>query len=637
MNSYIKGIALFRDNTSKGKSVIELSRGLNIISGESKTGKSALIDVIDWCLGATECRIPKGKITKFANLYVLLIELNGHSILIARKDEFKGKNLIYFEEVSKKIEITNISFDDFNDENYIKLNDFLERLNSIMDIQVNPETIQFDFEKKVPKTNIRTTLPFIFQTQDIIDSKVKLFYEEPKPNHFPVLAGWFGPEYYQILKQIDKLTNSTKNLAKRRDDAAVQNKILITNLKNSLRQHYKLNGIEFDENWSIDYCLQRVRNLEQHTKVEYSNELQKRQDELNEIIEKHNVELLRINNDIRKIQNNSKQSDTYKLFIDKYNQRAKHYNINEEYKCPICGQENEQLTISAINLFKANEWLKNELTTVPVHTETFDKELNELKKIESELKAKLDIYKKEFIENKAILDKIKNLKNLNEEKQKAQWKVISDFEIYNSRFIKFDEKYFYEQTAQLEKLKERKNTYNENDAYNRAKQYIEEKMSLNVANLDFEHNPPNLYLDFHPHKDAQFKLYHINLDDETINLNRIGSASNALACHIGLFLSFLRYFANQSKSKVPTILFLDQPSQVYFPSGKDNTDIKKVSQIFETVLDEIQKIEEETGINPQVIIADHVKDLGEENVKLYEHYFKADFRNGHALVPNNFE
>ncbi len=59
MNTYIKGIALFHDNTPKGKSVIELSRGLNLISGESKTGKSAIIDIIDWCLGASECKIPK--------------------------------------------------------------------------------------------------------------------------------------------------------------------------------------------------------------------------------------------------------------------------------------------------------------------------------------------------------------------------------------------------------------------------------------------------------------------------------------------------------------------------------------------------------------------------------------------------
>ena len=50
MNSYIKGIAVFRDETKEGKRTLELSRGLNIISGNSKTGKSAIMDIIDWCL-----------------------------------------------------------------------------------------------------------------------------------------------------------------------------------------------------------------------------------------------------------------------------------------------------------------------------------------------------------------------------------------------------------------------------------------------------------------------------------------------------------------------------------------------------------------------------------------------------------
>ncbi len=565
-----------------------------------------------------------------------MIDLNNQCLLIGRKDEYDGKNRIYIEEISGKVNIKDISFNNFDDNKYIKIKDFLDILNNKMDMHINPESLPFEFEKKIPKTNIRSTLPFIFQTQDIIDSKIKLFYEDPKPNHFPVLAGWFGPEYYEILKQIEKLNVSIKNLTKRQEESLHQNKVLISNLKNSLRQHYKLNGIEFDENWTFEYCQKRIKNLEQYTKLEYSNELQKRQDELIEIIDKQNVELRKVQNQIKKIEKNHTQGDNHKLFIDKYTQRAKNYNFKEEYKCPICSKENEQLTISAINIYEANQWLKKELTNIPFHTDNFEKELNEYKKNELELIDLRKLNVEEFNANKVLLDKISNLKNLNEEKQKAQWKVLSDSDIYNTRHVEFNEVILDYQIAQLERLKEKKNTYNENDTYYEAKKIIQEKMSLNVSNLDFEHNPPDLFLDFHPKKDSEFKLYHINLDDETINLNRIGSASNALACHIGLFLSFLSYFAHQPKSKVPSILFLDQPSQVYFPSGKDNTDIDKVGQIYETILDEIQKIEDETGINPQVIIADHVKDLGDENVKLYEHYFKADFRNGIALVPNEF-
>lgn len=39
MNSFIKGIAVFKDETKEGKRILELSRGLNIISGNSKQEK----------------------------------------------------------------------------------------------------------------------------------------------------------------------------------------------------------------------------------------------------------------------------------------------------------------------------------------------------------------------------------------------------------------------------------------------------------------------------------------------------------------------------------------------------------------------------------------------------------------------
>jgi Protein of unknown function (DUF3732) len=171
-----------------------------------------------------------------------------------------------------------------------------------------------------------------------------------------------------------------------------------------------------------------------------------------------------------------------------------------------------------------------------------------------------------------------------------------------------------------------------NEKYENERKIIEDTMNLIVERLDFEHKPPQLNFELKPYAEFSFSLFNINLDDERIPFRQIGSASNALACHIGLFLSLLNYFCNQEKSKVPSILFLDQPSQVYFPSGKDNNDIEKVGQIYETILDYITKIEEESGIVPQIIIADHIRDLGENNVELYGHYFKADWRDGSGLI-----
>ena len=51
MKSYIKAIVIF--NETGDKRVVPLMQGVNIITGESKTGKSALVEIIDYCLCST--------------------------------------------------------------------------------------------------------------------------------------------------------------------------------------------------------------------------------------------------------------------------------------------------------------------------------------------------------------------------------------------------------------------------------------------------------------------------------------------------------------------------------------------------------------------------------------------------------
>lgn len=105
----------------------------------------------------------------------------------------------------------------------------------------------------------------------------------------------------------------------------------------------------------------------------------------------------------------------------------------------------------------------------------------------------------------------------------------------------------------------------------------------------------------------------------------MGSGANWLYSHICLFLSILKYFASLGDSaKVPSILFLDQPSQVYFPATIDineekfdaeklkqlenktaDEDLKAVTNLFVQIINVINSIHEEFGFMPQIIISDH--------------------------------
>ena len=56
MKSYVKAIIIFNENGEKR--IVPLKQGVNIITGESKTGKSALVEIMDYCLCSTRCTIP---------------------------------------------------------------------------------------------------------------------------------------------------------------------------------------------------------------------------------------------------------------------------------------------------------------------------------------------------------------------------------------------------------------------------------------------------------------------------------------------------------------------------------------------------------------------------------------------------
>lgn len=93
MKSYIKAIIIFNKNGEKR--VVPLEQGVNIITGESKTGKSALVEIIDYCLCSTRCTIPKGKINRLSYLYTLVMAIDDNTYVIARYNWDDGAKCIF--------------------------------------------------------------------------------------------------------------------------------------------------------------------------------------------------------------------------------------------------------------------------------------------------------------------------------------------------------------------------------------------------------------------------------------------------------------------------------------------------------------------------------------------------------------
>src|SRR5690606_17146181 len=131
-----------------------------------------------------------------------------------------------------------------------------------------------------------------------------------------------------------------------------------------------------------------------------------------------------------------------------------------------------------------------------------------------------------------------------------------------------------------------------------------------------------------------FDLYHLTPENEKIYLRSMGSGANWLYCHITLFLALHKYFVELGeKCAIPSVLFLDQPTQVYFPNfNRDNSatfeeqkdqeaaqrtekerpvdeDIKAVEKLFSQLSIYCNELKTKNGFSPQIIVTDHADNL----------------------------
>ena len=84
-----------------------------------------------------------------------------------------------------------------------------------------------------------------------------------------------------------------------------------------------------------------------------------------------------------------------------------------------------------------------------------------------------------------------------------------------------------------------------------------------------------------------------------------------LATRLAIFLGLHRFIQKNENSILPSLIFLDQPSQVYFPDesnfqGEEKSgDMLIVENIYSTIINFIDTWNEESDTKIQVIIVDH--------------------------------
>ena len=176
----IKAVVLWprRSGFEPRKLDFQLGR-VNIISGASKTGKSAIIPIIDYCLCSDSCGIPVETIRNACEWFGIIIATDQGEMLFARKEPGTQKQTseMYCKEAQVIDAVPNrISGNTTTDAIKSKLGDLcgLSRL----DLSVAGSSTAFS-----QRVSFRDLMAFVFQPQNVVANPDVMFYKADTYQH----------------------------------------------------------------------------------------------------------------------------------------------------------------------------------------------------------------------------------------------------------------------------------------------------------------------------------------------------------------------------------------------------------------------------------------------------------------------
>ena len=194
-------------------------QGLNIITGRSSTGKSALSEIIEYCMGRSTFNIPEGVIRDRVAWFAVVYQFEGEQVLVAKPSPGPGHSSGSTAMVRRGSDIPIPKFDDLavNDDD-----DGVEALLSgLLGIPENRTDVPIDSSRASYNANIKHTYYYLFQKQTIVANKDQLFYRQNEAyqpqtirDTLPILLGVSSHQRYELEGSLRALQRELRLNAK---------------------------------------------------------------------------------------------------------------------------------------------------------------------------------------------------------------------------------------------------------------------------------------------------------------------------------------------------------------------------------------------------------------------------------------
>ena len=616
MNFYISKIRLWFRHGGEPRDLEFFKDKVNVITGDSSTGKSSVLRIIDYCLLSERSTIVEDVINENVAWYGLVFHIDDIPYTIIRQAPTveSAEMKVLFREGEYLPDEPIADLDDIRAKALVKMNELFH---------INPK---LKLGSKV-KQHFRHNLIFNYLTEDIIATE----------STYQDLRFFRRDEYSQILNDLFKLAIGV-NVSKLRElESELQT--AQTREKNKKRaQEKEQENREKFEKTKVEIANQ-VEELGLGAATELGDSPTAWAANIKSIVENCNLQF--------KNEETNRQRNEIEMALVKVREKLGYFeSLEKEYK--IYQKRLERQNESLVPV----EYVKKHLSELMTYQETGQ--------LLRELTEAWEMIKQSYKPDLKLPEDFENTKKgliLDEQKLVADWRKLNPYQIDQKDIVWIRKTILLAERMEKELTKEPKLTITDEMLvqYGETISQIEEKLvrlraknENALGNLNdeigkyykYQTGISEAYRDYKPVYSMDEKMLMLITEDGEYPKGNVGSKSNYMFLHLCYFFGLHDLLINNRNEQIPQFLFIDQPSIPYY--ADKNTAI--VSKNGEITNDDREKLKEAFRLTDkfmremtrnghfQIIMIEHAEEDYWNNLETFVTRYK--FRNGDGLIPS---
>lgn len=646
MSVQIRDIVVFSHNGRRRELALRPGN-VSIVTGASKSGKSALIDVVDYCFGSGECHVPEGPIRRSVAWFGLRLQLETGQAFIARRcpSSRASSSEECFVDIGDTVGIPNA--DQLRQTTNTKgLVAFLTRWCGIRDNVHEPPAGQ---TRAALSATIRHALALCFQPQDEIIRRQQLFHgaadnfvAQALKDTLPYFLGAVDDEYVRKREELRRLKDELRSCDRRLTELKALRGDGVSKAASLLAQARDAGLTAADPgSWEGTIAALQVIGTTPMASMEQGLPDGAEFDRLS-------IERARLRDEQRRLQDEISAVRAYAqdergFAREATEQQARLQTIRifdgveAGHACPMCAQP-----LATPVQPPSAEDVKGTLAVLSTRLASIAQAAPQIEKAVSDLEAKLQRVQGALTKNRSSMEAVRTASDRlaavqDEAARRAH--ILGRIALYLESLPELpDTKALEEKAAGLRSqcaaLEAELSDDRIQERIDSITSILGQQLTEWARRLELEHSKYPLRLDV-----KKLKVV-ADTADGPVPMQRMGSGENWVGYHLIAHLALHRWFAER-KRPVPRFLFLDQPSQVYFPAEKDvdgsmaliaEDDRLAVSRMLKLVFEVVAGASTEGSPGMQVIITEHA----DVNEPWFQDAVVERWRQGKKLVPDDW-